>query len=371
MERNWSGKQNILCIRLDNIGDVIMTSPAIRALKGSFKSKITLLTSSMAGGIAKHIPAIDEVIVSDVPWVKSKSNEGAPGFYSLAESLRKKKFDAAVIFTVYSQNPMPAIMLAYLAGIPDRLAYCRENPYDLLTVWIPDKEPYSFINHQVLRDIQLVAHVGATVKNDELLLEVPNSSYAAMESKLQRANIRFKSQWMIVHPGASEIKREYPVSEFKTILRKIVDNSDLHIIFTGTASEKMLIETLRSGIEERSASAAGLLSIDEFMALIDIAPVVLSVNTGTVHIAAALKTPVVVLYAMTNPQHTPWKVQSKVFPYPVAKDLESKNEVLRYMKEHMTDEYSHPTADEVVQAVMKLMRTVNQQPSLQYQNRAF
>ena len=67
MERNWSGKQNILCIRLDNMGDVLMSSPAIRALTESFKSRITLLTSSMAGGISKYIPGIDEVIASDVP----------------------------------------------------------------------------------------------------------------------------------------------------------------------------------------------------------------------------------------------------------------------------------------------------------------
>jgi ADP-heptose:LPS heptosyltransferase len=357
MERNWSGKKNILCIRLDNMGDLLMSSPAIRALKESFKSKITLLTSSAAGGIAKYIPGIDQVIVFDVPWVKTTSNEGPPGFYSLAESLRKQKFDAAVIFTVFSQNPMPAIMLAYLAGIPDRLAYCRENPYELLTVWIPDKEPYSLINHQVLRDIELVAHVGAAVKNDELLLNVPYSAYVGMEKKLQQADIQFKNNWMIVHPGASESKRQYPAGEFNKILRKLVDELDVQIIFTGTASERLLIETIRSGIENHSVSVAGLLSIDEFMALIDLAPAVLSVNTGTVHIAAALKTPVVVLYAMTNPQHTPWKVQSTVFPYPVDEMLQSRNEVLRYMNEHLIEDYSFPEADEVVDAIRKLMRT--------------
>jgi ADP-heptose:LPS heptosyltransferase len=70
------------------MGDVLMSSPAIRALTESFKSRITLLTSSMAGGISKYIPGIDEVIVSDVPWLKSKANEGAPGFYALVESSR-------------------------------------------------------------------------------------------------------------------------------------------------------------------------------------------------------------------------------------------------------------------------------------------
>lgn len=353
------------------MGDVLMSSPAFRALKESFKCKITLLTSSMAGGIAKYIPGIDEVIVCDVPWVKSTTNEGPPGFYALAESLRKKKFDAAVIFTVFSQNPMPAIMLAYLSGIPDRLAYCRENPYELLTVWIPDKEPHSCINHQVLRDIQLVAHVGASVKNDELRIEVPYSAYASMEMKLQNKSIDLRNKWMIVHPGASEIKREYPAHEFKKILQKLVEYRDLQLIFTGTGSQKLLIDTLRSGIEDRSISVAGLFFIEEFMALIDIAPVVLSVNTGTVHIAAALQTPVVVLYAMTNPQHTPWKVQSQVFPFPVDERLQSKNEILRYMKERQTDEYNYPQADDVVNAIRNLMRTGGQQPSLQDQHRVF
>jgi ADP-heptose:LPS heptosyltransferase len=352
------------------MGDLLMSSPAIRALKESFSAKITLLTSSMAGVITKYIPGIDEVIVCDVPWVKCNSNEGAPGFYSIVETLRKKKFDAAVIFTVFSQNPMPAIMLTYLAGIPDRLAYCRENPYELLTVWVPDREPYSLINHQVLRDIELVAHVGATVKNDELVLDVPYSSHVAMEKKLQHINFELTNNWMIVHPGASEIKREYPADEFRKILHKIVNDLGTRIIFTGTASQKMLIETLRSGIEHRSVSAAGLLAIDEFIALIDIAPVVLSVNTATVHIAAALKSPVVVLYAMTNPQHTPWKVSSQVFHYPVEENLQSKNEILRYVKEHLTDHYNYPNAAEVVNAIRKLTRTVNRQPSLQLQSRA-
>jgi ADP-heptose:LPS heptosyltransferase len=261
-------------------------------------------------------------------------------------------------------------MLAYLAGIPDRLAYCRENPYELLTVWVPDREPYSLINHQVLRDIELVAHVGATVKNDELVLDVPYSSHVAMQKKLQHINFELTNNWMIVHPAASEIKREYPADEFRKILHKIVNDLGTRIIFTGTASQKMLIETLRSGIEHRSVSAAGLLAIDEFIALIDIAPVVLSVNTATVHIAAALKSPVVVLYAMTNPQHTPWKVSSKVFHYPVEENLQSKNEILRYVKEHLTDHYNYPNAAEVVNAIRKLTRTVNRQPSLQLQSRA-
>lgn len=142
MSGSWEDPKNILCIRLDNMGDLLMSSAAIQALKETFKCRITVLTSSMAGGIAKHMPCIDEVIVADVPWVKSESHERAAGYTQLVERIRRMNFDAAVVFTVFSQNPLPAVLLAYLAGIKYRLAYCRENPYDLLSHWVPDREPY-------------------------------------------------------------------------------------------------------------------------------------------------------------------------------------------------------------------------------------
>lgn len=338
------------------MGDLLMSSPAIHALKETFRCKITVLTSSMAATIAKYIPGIDNVIVSDVPWVKSDSNEGAPGFYQLAESLRKLKFDAAVIFTVFSQNPMPAIMLAYLAGIPQRLAYCRENPYELLTHWVPDKEPYSKINHQVLRDLGLVSSVQAFTKNDELTLQVPNGAYSAMEQKLKNKGVLLDNNWIIVHAGASESKREYPEERFKLLLKKIIHELNVQVILTGTVKDKILTEHLRAEIEDHSVCIAGLLSLDEFIALIDIAPMVLSVNTGTVHIATALKTPVVVLYAMTNPQHTPWKSPSAVFTFPLDEEIQSKNEILKYVREHVMEKTDYPDADDILVSMRKLMR---------------
>ena len=81
-----------------------------------------------------------------------------------------------------------------------------------------------------------------------------------------------------------------------------------------------------------------------------------SVNTATTHIAAAVQTPVIVLYAETNPQHTPWKVANKVFTFPVAGDLCSKNEVLRYASEKFFIQGSGvANVNEVSEAVLKMM----------------
>src|SRR4051812_30482449 len=111
-QAEWNELKNILCIRLDNLGDILMTTPAIRALKKSVQGRrITLLASTAGGLIAKHIPEIDDVIVFDTPW--EKNTEGLSGnlLNGIVEKIKERNFDAAALFTVYSQNPLPAAML--------------------------------------------------------------------------------------------------------------------------------------------------------------------------------------------------------------------------------------------------------------------
>src|SRR5205807_9863706 len=103
--------------------------------------RITLLTSPAGGAIARLIPEVDDVIVHEAPWVKgSPPRHDSRQEYALADRLRFENFHGAVIFTVYSQNSLPAALLCYLADIPLRLAHSHENPYHLLTHWLPDAE---------------------------------------------------------------------------------------------------------------------------------------------------------------------------------------------------------------------------------------
>lgn len=97
-------------------------------------------------------------------------------------------------------------MLAYMANIPERIAYCRENPYELLTIWLPDKEPYSYIQHQVERDLQLVNAIGARADNKRLQVKFNEAVFNAVKYKLIKENITFK-RYIIIHPGVSEKKR--------------------------------------------------------------------------------------------------------------------------------------------------------------------
>ncbi|MGE5317455.1 MAG: glycosyltransferase family 9 protein, partial [Chloroflexota bacterium] len=285
---NWSGCRNILIIRPDNMGDLLMSSPAIRALKETFNCRITVLTSSLGAEAATLIPEIDETIVSPVGWVRNKKAIGPEEMFSLGLYLKSRSFDAAVVFNVYSQNPLPSAMLAWMAGIPKRLAYCRENPYELINYWIPDKEPFTCILHQVERDLELVKHIGVKITDDHIRLHIEDSSIDTSKIKLAGL-IPNVSEYVVIHAGVSELKRAYPNEKWVELARAVSEKFGLPIIFTGSKAEKPLTEKLQKETGDNSYSAAGLFDIPELAALIKGCRLLISVNTGPVHIAAGLK----------------------------------------------------------------------------------
>ena len=113
---------------------------------------------------------------------------------------------------------------------------------------------------------------------------------------------------VVVHPGASAASRRYPPENYARAL----DMLGHEAVFTGDAGEAELVESLRRLMSVPSRSLAGRLTLGELGALIQAADLLICNNTGPAHIAAAVGTPVVDLYALTNPQHTPWQVQSRV-----------------------------------------------------------
>lgn len=310
----WDNAKNILCVRLDTIGDVIMTTPAMRALKVSQAGRrITLLTSSAGSVVAPLIPELDDLIIYDSPWLKATApRENSNPEYEMIERLRQANFDAAIVFTVYSQNPLPSAFLCYMAEIPLRLAHCHENPYQLLTNWIKDPEPDQFTRHEVRRQLDLVASVGSEIADQRMSLKIPETAQARVLQLLQELNINLKYPWIVIHPGATALSRRYPPERFAIVADQLVQQYGVPVIFTGTEPEQELIASIQQNMNTVSHALVGCLDLGELTALLSLAPLLISNNTGPVHIAAAVGTPVVDLYALTNPQHTPWEVPNRV-----------------------------------------------------------
>jgi lipopolysaccharide heptosyltransferase II len=321
--RRWHGVGKVLVVRLDNLGDLLMTTPAIAAIRHSLPSvHITLLASPSGAAVAQHVPVIDDVIAFDAPWVKSRAVQDAQDLGQmesrLVDRLAEERFDAAIIFTVCTQSALPAALICRMAGIPLRLAHCRENPYGLLTDWVPDPDIVADgMRHEVSRQLALVGSVGFFPQDERLLFRFGVQHVARLRSRMMARGIDPTRPYFVVHPGATAASRRYPPAQFGAAAELIARESGCSVIFTGDAGEHALIEQARQCMTQPSASLAGELGLGELAALLAGAQVLVANNTGPVHIAAAVGTPVVDLYALTNPQHTPWKVPSRVLNHDV------------------------------------------------------
>ena len=309
----WAGAENVLCVRLDSLGDVLLTTPAICAIKQScLGRRVTLLTSASGAAAARLVPEIDEVLIYDSPWMKATCPTlTASRDRQMVGRLRKLRFDAAIIFTVFSQSPLPAALLCYLADIPLRLAHCRENPYQLLTNWVREPEPEQFLRHEVERQLSLVRTVGMEAHDDRLRLAVPSAACARARQELARLDIDNDVPWLAIHPGSTAASRRYPPEKFAAAADELA-RLGWQIVFTGSATEADLIDQIQRQMLLSSSSLCGRLDLAALAAVIEAAPLLISNNTGPVHVAAAIGTPVVDLYALTNPQHTPWRVPNRV-----------------------------------------------------------
>jgi lipopolysaccharide heptosyltransferase II len=306
MKDSWKDVRRLLCVRLDSLGDVLMSTPAMRAFRETLGCHVTLLTSAAGAAAARLVPEVDEVIEFAAPWMKA-AGHGA-GDREMIERLAAARFDAAVVFTVYSQSPLPAAYMVYLAGIPLRLAHCRENPYRVLTDWVPEPEPEKLVRHEVRRQLDLAAAVGCRTSDERLSFLVPESS----SRKIQHLLAAVRRPLVVVHPGASAPSRRYPPESFARAVDLLLEQTGCEALFTGDAGEEALVAGVQALMSRPSRSLVGRLDLAELGALVAEADVLLTNNTGPAHIAAAVGTPVVDLYALTNPQHTPWQVESRV-----------------------------------------------------------
>jgi ADP-heptose:LPS heptosyltransferase len=264
----WQEAENVLCVRLDALGDVLMSTPALRALKeGRPLRRLTLLTSPAAAPLAPLIPEVGACLIYDAPWMKATVPrwDSSPDLL-LIKRLQRRNFDAAVIFTVYSQNPLPAALLCLLADIPRRLAHCRENPYQLLTDWVREPEPAEMIRHEGRRQLDLVATVGCRPSDERLSLRVPPEAYRSVEKLLAASGVDPHRSWVLVHPGASAPSRRYPPERFVEAADLLAGEHGLPVVFSGTAPERELVEGIRSAMRSPSHSLAGRLELAELIA---------------------------------------------------------------------------------------------------------
>jgi ADP-heptose:LPS heptosyltransferase len=281
-----------LVVRQDNAGDVLLAGPAVRAVAAG-ADRVTVLCGPAGREAAALLPGVDEVIVQPAEWIAAE-----PGaverdvILRRVDALAALDVDCALVLTSFHQSPLPLALLLRMAGVPRIGATSVDYPGSLLDVRhaVPDDV------HEAQRALSLARAMGFELAaGDDDRLRVRGIAPAPRDGG-----------HVVVHPGASVPARAWAPERHAALVRALTAEGR-RVTVTGGPSERELTRRVAGG---HAADLGGRTTLAELGDLLARAACLVTGNTGPAHLAAAVGTPVVSLYAPTVPavRWRPWRV---------------------------------------------------------------
>ena len=309
MKKNF---KNILIVRTDRIGDVILTTPSIAALRKAYpEARISVLVSPGTRDLIAGNPYIDEVLVDD----GKKAHRGLSGFLRLVTALKKKHFDLAVVFHTKKRTNL----LCVLAGIPYRLGYKNDKLGFFLTHPVEDTR-HRGEKHEAQYCLDLLNHLGIEAEEIEVHISLQKESEAWARQWLSQNHVAADDRLVAVHPGASDPSKRWPEACFADLIGRLLERYHGKVVLIGdtqiheTAGKILAkIPGVSMGHPGRVFDLTGQTSVSQLASLLKRCNLLISNDSGPVHVAAGVGTAVVSIFtrnqAGINPER--WRPLGK------------------------------------------------------------
>ena len=278
----------LLAVRLDNAGDVLLLGPALRAAANG-SDEVVLLVSPQGEDAARLLPGVDDVIVWTCPWIDaSPPPVTSADVDAVISGVRSRNFDKALVFSSFHQSALPTALVLRLAGISWVGAISVDYPGSLLDLrhLVDDDLP----EPERARSLAEAAGFSLPAGDDGALRVLPDLPPVG--------HLVETGPYVVLHPGTSVPARAWPVERFAECCAQLTDRGR-HVVVTGAASERELTERVAGA--GSAVDLGGATSMAELASVLAGAEAVVVGNTGPAHLAAAVGTPVVSLFAPTVP----------------------------------------------------------------------
>jgi len=286
--------KKILVVRNDRFGEFLLIIPALRALKEKFKdAKIVAVVDPYVKELAKAISYIDEIIT----WENRKHKFREILFFS--HKLRKENFDLCIIF-----NPSKEFnIISFLAGIPIRVGYARKWDF-LLTHKIEDKK-YLGLKHEIDYNLELVGIIGANIDDKSLNLEI--------KGEIDIPQIDNYKNSVVVHPWTSDSIKQWPIEYFRDLVLRLVRELNEKVIIIGGKENLDISQKYFSDLDESIINLTGKTTLLELAVILKNSKILISLDSGPVHLASCVDTPVLAIFRNDIPAKSPirWGPRSK------------------------------------------------------------
>ena len=285
--------QRILIVRTDRLGDLLLSTPVVRALRQRFpQSYISMLVSPYTKDVLEGNPALDEIITFDKD---ARNSQGWWAAFRFARFLRKKKFDLAIVL-----HPTTRMhLLIFLAGIPKRLGYDHKFGF-LLTDRIKHTKHYGQ-KHETEYALDLVRYLGIEPVDKTLFMPIKQESEIWLENLFNQAQIKGSDKLLVIHPTASCRSRIWPAERYAQVADQLAGQYGFKVVIvSGPRDAQKAQEVIKNMHSQATLNLAGKTSISQLASLLKRSQLFISTDSGPMHVASALGVPVITIFGRSQ-----------------------------------------------------------------------
>lgn len=312
----------ILIVKLSAIGDVIHTLPALNALRRHYpQARITWLVETAAADLLVGHPALDRVMISHRKhWIRGmRSGRRMRHFealFTFVRRLRAERYDLVLDF----QALLKSSLWVLLARSPRKIGFGKgmehmEKSYLFLTERVP---PVSMEIHALERNLLMLAPLGIHCREAVYRLPVGTEDRQAVESLLQAHGLGAKRPLVSINPMAKWPTKLWDPAKFSQLADRMAASLGAEICFTGGTEDRPAVARIMADMRFPAVNLAGRTTLKQLAALYARSDVLVSTDTGPMHLGAAVGIPVVALFGPTAPWRTgPYGKAHRVIRHPV------------------------------------------------------
>ncbi len=286
---------------LDHIGDAVMATPAIEALKTNFPTyRLTVLTRPLNVGVFTHNPYIDEIVTNDVPWLSDHPVMGClrPAYwiksYRTIKMLRGERFDAIID---YRGDLRHILLFGYLLRPKILMGYARTGGGVLLSAHLTcDQEM-----HEIDKKLKLLRPFGIIGLRPKPKIWLLNAELKTAKRHITELLGSFNKPTILIDPGAKPVQ-QWPVERFANLAIALWDIVKKPILVSSGSQYRHTIKKLVEITGSEIVKTVGSLNVRDFVAIIANCDLVISADTGVAHIASAVGTRTVTIFGPTDPK---------------------------------------------------------------------
>ncbi len=283
--------KRILIVRMDRIGDVLLSTPAIKAVRDSYPdSYIAFMVRPYAREIVEGNSYLNEVIVYD----KDFAQRGLFDNIRFIKMLRRKHFDLAIILHPTTRTHL----LVFLAGIPVRVGYDFKWGF-LLTRKVPHTKQFG-LKHEIDYSLDLLKYAGIEAAGKTLYMPIKEDAEKNIASIFSDNKINNGDTVIVINPGASCPSKRWSAERFAKVAKRLTEKYSAKIILISDPKDKVFCDKITSILDGKCLNLAGKTSVGDVASILKRAKLFISNDSGPVHIACAVGTPVIAIFGRSD-----------------------------------------------------------------------